>query len=230
MTTFDPTSTAGALAGVQRFSSVQGPSGPRSAEELGQSDFLMLLTTQLQNQDPFAPMESGEFLGQMAQFSTISGIEDMNNTLQSIGDGMTQNRIATASSLLGQHVLVPGSIARADQNGMISGAVDLEYPVDQMTVNFEDALTGEVLHTQNMRALPAGMAAFEWRDVPQDVRDLENGVRINITTTLGFDERTITPSVFAKVMGVHMAGGDMGMNLDVQDFGVFNSMEVEQIR
>ena len=47
---------------------------PKAKEQLGQEDFLKLMTTQLQNQDPFAPMENGEFIAQMAQFSTVTAI------------------------------------------------------------------------------------------------------------------------------------------------------------
>ena len=46
---------------------------------LGQEDFLKLMTTQLQNQDPFAPMDNGDFIAQMAQFSTVTGITEINN-------------------------------------------------------------------------------------------------------------------------------------------------------
>ena len=51
---------------------------------LGQEDFLRLMTTQLQNQDPFAPMENGEFIAQMAQFSTVTGITEMGQSLNGI--------------------------------------------------------------------------------------------------------------------------------------------------
>ena len=53
-------------------------------DQLGQSDFLKLMTTQLQNQDPFAPMDNGDFIAQMAQFSTVTGIQEMNGSLGKI--------------------------------------------------------------------------------------------------------------------------------------------------
>ena len=83
---------------------------------LGQEDFLRLMTTQLQNQDPFAPMENGEFIAQMAQFSTVTGITEMGQSLQGISDKLNEFRIATASDLLGNSVLVPGNIARPNKN------------------------------------------------------------------------------------------------------------------
>ena len=67
---------------------------------MGQSDFLRLMTTQLQNQDPFAPMDNGDFIAQMAQFSTVTGIEEVNASLGKLVEEFDQARIATASNLL----------------------------------------------------------------------------------------------------------------------------------
>ena len=79
-------------------------------QTLGQEDFLKLMTTQLQNQDPFAPMENGDFIAQMAQFSTVSGIKDVNDSLSGLAGEYEKARIATAASLLGHSVLLPGNI------------------------------------------------------------------------------------------------------------------------
>ena len=86
-------------------------------DELGQDEFLKLMTTQLQNQDPFAPMDNGDFIAQMAQFSSVSGINQLNDTMGAMAGQIEQFRIATASSMMGHSVLVPGDTARADENG-----------------------------------------------------------------------------------------------------------------
>ena len=222
--------SAQTIAGVSRYSAALEGTENRGSKDLGQQDFLTLLTTQLQHQDPFKPMENGEFLSQMAQFSQLSGIEDMNATLQSMGSGMGQFRVATAANMLGQHVLVPGNLARPDDAGMISGVVDLPMDADKLDITYEDPLTGEILHTQAMGAQTAGMVAFEWTDLPDVVRNSQHGVRVNITSTAGFEQSVVSPSVFAKVMSVNMADADMGINYNIQDYGVMNAMEIEQIR
>ena len=93
---------------------VRSPEGApnKRKNSLGQEDFLKLMTTQLQNQDPFAPMENGEFIAQMAQFSTVTGITEMGQTLKGLSDKLNEFRIATASDLLGNSVLVPGNLVR----------------------------------------------------------------------------------------------------------------------
>ena len=84
---------------------------PKAKDQLGQEDFLKLMTTQLQNQDPFAPMENGEFIAQMAQFSTVTGITSMDESLKNVAAKLGETRIATAANMLGHSVLVPGTIA-----------------------------------------------------------------------------------------------------------------------
>ena len=82
-----------------------------ASDKLGQADFLKLMTTQLQNQDPFAPMENAEFIAQMAQFSTVTGITEISESLKGMSDQLSEFRIATAANMLGHSVLVPGSTA-----------------------------------------------------------------------------------------------------------------------
>ena len=74
-------------------------------ESLGQEDFLKLMTTQLQNQDPFSPMENGDFIAQMAQFSTVTGITEMSESLKNLSGQLGEFRIATATNMLGHSVL-----------------------------------------------------------------------------------------------------------------------------
>ena len=81
---------------------------------LGQEDFLKLMTAQLSNQDPFQPQSNDQMIAQMAQFSTVSGITQLNSTMTSISTQIAENRIATAANFIGKTVLVPGNVALAD--------------------------------------------------------------------------------------------------------------------
>ena len=92
-------------------------------DQLGQSDFLKLMTTQLQNQDPFAPVDNADFIAQMAQFSTVTGITSMDETMKSVGEQISDMRIASATQMMGHSVLVPGKYARPDKEGVVSGCL-----------------------------------------------------------------------------------------------------------
>jgi flagellar basal-body rod modification protein FlgD len=188
--------------------------------ELGQQDFLKLMTVQLQNQDPFAPMENGDFIAQMAQFSTVSGIEQMNRGLTGLTDQMRQMRIATASNLLGHSVLVPGNLARPDADGEIHGVIDLPQASSATMIRYSDAETGELYHSEALGAQRAGLIGFNWRDLPPAVIEGRRQIKIEATVNMGDGEESLGPSVYAKVLAA-AAGSDTadGVTLDVQDYG-----------
>jgi len=217
----DISSLTGAGAG---FAATPTGTGSR---DLGQKDFLTLMTAQLQNQDPFAPMENGEFLAQMAQFSTVAGLETVNETLGAISGQIGGNRIATASSLLGQQVLVPGSLARPDVEGVLHGVADLPQAASAVTVTYSDAETGTVLHRQEMGAQPAGLMGFEWRDAPPALVEARGAVRIAVQAE---GAAPAAPFVYARVVGVQLPESGQDLTLDVEDYGLRSSLEITSIR
>ena len=108
-------------------------------DQLGQSDFLKLMTTQLQNQDPFAPVDNADFIAQMAQFSTVTGITSMDETMKSVSQQLSDMRIASATQMMGHSVLVPGKYARPDKEGVVSGIVDLPDTAANLNIIFESS-------------------------------------------------------------------------------------------
>ena len=114
---------------------------------LGQEDFLKLMTTQLQNQDPFAPMENGDFIAQMAQFSTVTGITEMSNEMKAINEKIDGFRIATASQYLGHSVLVPGNVVRPNGSDEINGVIDVPNATTKLQVFFQKE-NGEIIGQQ----------------------------------------------------------------------------------
>ncbi|MFC7703621.1 flagellar hook assembly protein FlgD [Plastorhodobacter daqingensis] len=234
MSSIDANATAAQQALFDRLGlSRAQSSGGSGRDSLGQEDFLKLMTVQLQNQDPFAPMENGEFIGQMAQFSTVSGITQLNQTLSSISDEMKQFRIATAANFLGQSVLVPGNITRADDMGEIHGAVDLPQTVSNLRVIYSDATNGQVLHYDDLGPQQAGMMGFSWVNVPPAVAMTRMPVQVDIAALTGTGIETLSPQVFARVLSASRGGGTGGeqeMTLTVEDFGPVRTGSVTTIR
>ncbi|MGB5260887.1 MAG: flagellar hook capping FlgD N-terminal domain-containing protein, partial [Gammaproteobacteria bacterium] len=112
--------------------------GDGRTTELGQEDFLKLMTTQLKNQDPFEPMENGEFMGQLAQFGTVSGIEEIRTEIQNLAGSLVSNQAMQASSMLGRAVLVPTGQGVLTSGGSIDGAVELPNSVASMNIGIYD--------------------------------------------------------------------------------------------
>jgi len=146
--------------GAKKLSDVQAATN-KSKDSLGQEDFLKLMTTQLANQDPFAPQDNTQMIAQMAQFSTVTGIQQMNQTMTGVASEISQNRIATAASFVGKTVLVPGNTALADSTGGISGAVDLPVSTGNLTLQISTE-QGQLVKTIDLGSNPAGLVGFSW--------------------------------------------------------------------
>jgi len=198
-------------------------------DQLGQEDFLKLMTTQLQNQDPFAPMENAEFIAQMAQFSTVTGITEMGESLKGLASQLKEFRIATASSLLGSSVMVPGNVARPDSNGEIHGMIDLPSTSTMTQLTFSDA-AGTPIHSMDLGPNPAGLVGFSWEDIPEDVRASNAPLRVDVYADFGNGMESLTPSVFAEVFSASVGDDTTGVMLDVRDYGQVRAADVLRFR
>lgn len=129
--------------------------------EMGQADFLRLLTTQMQTQDPFAPMDNSQMVTQMATITNSTGIAEMNQTLAQIKSDLSGSRIGDAASWIGKSMLVKSNIAAPDAAGQYAGMLDLPNAADNVSVQLLDG-SGNVVKTIDLGAQPAGSVGFYW--------------------------------------------------------------------
>ena len=219
MTTIDPNSAQAALfekLGLNKQSDAQ----KANSDKLGQSDFLKLMTTQLQNQDPFAPMDNGDFIAQMAQFSTVTGIQDMNASLGKLVEEFDQARIATASNLLGHSVLVPGNIGRPDDEGELHGVLDLPEATISTQLNYVDADTKHSLFKEDLGPRAAGLVGFKWSDIPEEILESNKRIKIEALIDTGNGPEQLSPSIYSKVISASVGTGETKqVLLNVEDYG-----------
>lgn len=166
-------------------------------DELGQEDFLELMTAQLMHQDPFKPMENGEFLGQMAQFGTVSGISELNTSFSSMSAALQSNQALQASTLVGREVLVPSSQAVVGVNGTMQAAVDLQQPVTDATITISDS-QGVLLHQIQLGPQNAGLVEFSWDGKLNDGSQLAAGT-YSIQANLKQGNESVSGSTLAQV-------------------------------
>ena len=202
---------------------------PKAKDQLGQEDFLKLMTTQLQNQDPFAPMENGEFIAQMAQFSTVTGITSMDESLKNVAAKLGETRIATAANMLGHSVLVPGKIARADDDGSINGVIDLPSAATNVNVVFKSQ-SGEILDTINLGNQSSGLVGFAWHGAPRDMIENDEPIFVEAYANSGKGMEGVSSSIFAEVLSSSAGDGNSGVMLDVRDYGTISANEVIKFR
>jgi flagellar basal-body rod modification protein FlgD len=134
---------------------------PKLNKELGQDDFLELMTQQLKNQDPMKPMDNGEFLGQMAQFSTVSGIESMQASLESLTQTFSSSQTLQSVQLVGQEVLIENPDLSLDSSGGTGGRFDLDATSGDVQLNISDS-AGNLVRKIDLGEFAAGRHDFIW--------------------------------------------------------------------
>ena len=185
----------------------------KKEEALGQADFLKLMTEQLQHQDPLKPMENSAFLGQLAQFSTVQGIGDLNTKFSSFSASQNSDQVLKGASLVGHNVLVPSAQVAIDATGSANGVV---AATSTGTVNFEitDA-NGTFVKQLSVPASAAGEVAFAWDGTDANGNRMvagKYGVTATQTDTAGSKSKLPT-YVDAPVDSVTIGSDGLYLNL-----------------
>ena len=137
------------------------PAGSNPAAGLDQTAFLRLMTTQLTTQDPFNPVDNTQMVAQMAQFSQVAGIAEMNASLKAIAASLGPSRLSDAAGWIGKSMLVEADVATPLRDGSYAGEIDLPEGADGVTVSLVDA-NGAVVHSQALGAQEPGSVPFAW--------------------------------------------------------------------
>ena len=148
--------------------------GPPSFEELGltrkeklkekgmgQDEFLTLMVTQMKNQDPMKPMENGEFISQMAQFSAARGMREIKQSFTSLAEALQSSQALQASSMVGRDVLIPGNQATLTEAGELKGSIELKNNAPEVEVSILDS-AGQLMKKIRLGRQQAGKVQFSW--------------------------------------------------------------------
>jgi len=133
----------------------------RSNQTIDQSGFLKLLTTQLKTQDPTEPTDTNAMTQQMASFSQVAGITEMNQSLKSMLTAMNASRIGDASNWLGHAALISGNVATQATNGAYAGQITLPADAKDVTISLVNS-AGQSVYTQDLGAKSAGNVSWSW--------------------------------------------------------------------
>jgi len=168
---------------------------------LDQSDFLKLMTTQLKTQDPFAPMDSQQMVAQMAQFSSVAGIAEMNASLKAIAAKLDNGRVGDAAGWIGRNALIPGDFVSRDTTGVFRGQINLDAAADTVTVDMLDA-NGLIVHSEAMKGVSAGTMTFEW-----DGTGAAGPLKVRVGARSGERSVPTVTNVWTPITAVQSPGG-----------------------
>ena len=196
--------------------SIDNKKEEKKSNELGQSAFLELMITQMNNQNPLDPQENSEFVAQLAQFSTVEGIEKMNSSLDSMSSSFQSSQALQASALVGRDVLVENDIGKLDQaGGTVRAIAELPDSTSDFTFNVYNA-TGQLVRTYSMGPQASGSVEAPWDGKDESGNILPAGTyRFEALAYYDGDQITLKTYTDTNVDSVTLGqGGNMTLNLN----------------
>jgi len=201
----------------------------RAGKELGQSDFLRLLTVQLSNQDPLSPTDSKEFITQLSQFSSLDSLQKLVTKFDDLSTSLTSNQALQASSLVGRYVLIPSSVGHlADESGL-SGQLNLPAHVNNLRFEIRDA-AGQLVRRIDVGDRDAGDIEFFW-DGRNEAGDFLGQGQYEIAAfgVVNGTTEQIPTSIRARVHSVNLGGGNGGIFLNLTGLGQVDFNDVKEV-
>ena len=194
-----------------------------------QDRFMTMLVAQMKNQDPLNPMDNSQVTSQLAQLSTVSGIETLNTTMQALMGNYQSSQNLQATSLIGHGVLTAGSSTTL-ASGVAGIGVNLSGSADKVVVDIYNS-AGVKVNSVDLGARDAGIASFTWDGSATDGSKAPDGqYSFKVTATSGGNPVTATALQFGVVNSVSFgSGGAGGITLDVSNMGNVNFSDVKQI-
>jgi flagellar basal-body rod modification protein FlgD len=199
-------------------------------QRLGQEQFLELMVAQLRNQDPLKPMESGEFLSQMAQFSTVTGIQDLQESFKTVADSLYSNQALQASALVGRTVLVSSEQASLGAGGAVSGVVELSASTPKLDVAVYDQ-AGSLVRRVSLGQQASGLIPFSWDGRTDSGAIAAPGTyRLKAEAILDGHNVAQETLVTSRVDSVTLGRGAEGITVNLNGLGPVGFDQVRQIQ
>ncbi len=197
-------------------------------DDLGADEFMTLLLEQLKNQDPLEPQDNGDFIAQMAQFSTVTGIDEMNTSISGLGSSMGGNQALQSANLVGRSVLVSANEFALDEENNLEGAFQLES-TSSATASIYTA-SGELAHQIDLGIRSPGQNKFTWDGVLEDGNRAPVG-DYTVAVNYGTGEFSTAAEVMLeqKIDSVNFSHGGGDIVLNTVGGQALNFSEITQI-
>lgn len=201
----------------------------KPGSQLGQDEFLKLMTTQLKNQDPFEPMDNGEFLSQIAQFGTVNGITDLKDSFSGFANNMQSNQALQAANIIGHGVLAEANTGLLADNGIMQGAVDLSSYSPNVAVNVYDR-TGQLVNRLELGEQLSGTVPFAWDGTTFGGSKAAPGeYRMEVEVVEGSQTVIYPTLLFGKVNSLNLGEVGQEMEVDIQGLGQIPFSQINKL-
>ncbi len=210
------------IAGIRSAEQLNAASGASEpTDELGEAEFMELFLAQLSNQDPLDPAKNEEFVAQLAQFSSLEGITDLNESMATVSSAINAQLTLQSASLVGRSVLVPTNQTLMEGAGF-SGNIELGQATSNLSIEIVDQ-AGQNIRRLDLGSQSAGSLRFVWDGTDEFGNSMQPGIYgvrassvlggENVEQTVQLPERVVSVSLNGGVARVNLAGGtDVSVN------------------
>ena len=196
---------------------------------LGQDEFMQLMLTQMQHQDPFKPTGNTEFIAQMAQFSSVTGIDAMRETLDKFVADQASSKMLDAATLVGRTAMIAGNEVELNNESPVVVEYTLDDPTKTTTATIHDQ-SGEVVQRIELGAKGSGTHQLEWDGSTLDKGKAPPG-KYNISVEHPDNEGESTAaalSVATIVKSVNLGASGTSLTLSTSDGREVNITDVRK--
>ncbi len=193
----------------------------KKEQTLGQDDFLTLLVAQLQNQDPLNPSDPTEFTAQLANYSQLEQLFNLNDSMDRLAESQNNSERLSALSMIGKEVLVEGSSFQLGED-----TAQIGYKVDgtasEIQIHIQDE-AGQRVATLHPNELTTGNHFITWQGVDENGEHLPPGkysIVIESKSSAEGETVGVSPLVRADVTGVDLGDGGAVLITDVGEFSM----------
>jgi flagellar basal-body rod modification protein FlgD len=200
----------------------------KKATDLGIDDFLALMTAQLKNQDPMKPLDSTEFVAQLAQFGTVSGVQNMQTSLTNLTDSMRSAQALQGTSLVGHDVLAPATSVSVPAGGSVRGALDVPVGTSAVQMVVKDS-SGQVV--RNVSFSPTGGSHdFVWDGTDDRGAALPAGTySFSAVANVGGTNQALEVLLSSRVSSVSIDATGAGLTLNTTALGALSLADVRRV-
>jgi flagellar basal-body rod modification protein FlgD len=224
MTAISSTTNTNAISSLQSATGGATSDTKKAAE--AQDRFLTLLVTQLKNQDPLSPLDNAQVTSQLAQLSTVEGIDKLNASVAGLQSSYQNSQVLQSANLIGHGVLAPGKALTLSSGAAVFG-VELTEPADDVTVTIKDG-SGNAVHKVDLGPRDIGTSPLSWDGVGDSGAKLPDGnYRLEVSATRGGKAVSGVSSLqFGQVGSV--SSSNNAVKLNVPGLGALDLSTVRQ--
>jgi flagellar basal-body rod modification protein FlgD len=224
MSTTDPI----AAYAAQSQAALAAAQQKKSANNLGIDEFLTLMTTQLKNQDPMKPLDGTAFIAQLAQFGAVSGIQEMQSSIESLAASLRFTQTLNGATLVGRDVLAPSDTVKFTQGVAVNGELEVPEGASSIEVRITDE-NGDLVRSMNV-PVTDGTATFSWDGLRNNGTAAASGTYdIEAIAKVGTNSESLNVLLAGRVSSVSIEPNGAGLTLNTTALGAVSMADVRRV-